>query len=385
MFSERMAFAEGTNALAAARERRQGKGLPLIDLADSNPANAGFVWPPAVLAAALTGPGVQRQDPDPRGLPSAREAVRAYCSERGATVGTDRIFLCASTSEAYSWIFKLLCSPGDEVLVPEPAYPLLEVMAALECVTLRPYRLRPAGDGWSIDAATLVAGPRTRAVVCVNPSNPLGAFVDERDRVLLRDFAVRHSLAVLCDEVFLDYAADGGAVTWAGERQVPVFVLSGLSKVALAPQVKAGWIVVAGPDDFARQACARLEHVADAFLSVSTPAQLALPGLLAGASGLRREVILRCADSEAALRRWAGPNGCAVLPRQAGWTAVVRLPPGVDEERLLLAAIEEGAWAHPGFFYGMPAGSAHVVLSLLTPPDILAQGLVCLEKALRRA
>ncbi len=384
MFSGRLAFTEGVNALSLARDRRLRAGLPLTDLALSDPAAAGFTWPPSELAAALTRPGVERQEPDPRGLPSARGAVAAYYAARGASVAEDRIFLTASTSEGYAWIFKLLCAPGDEVLVPEPSYPLLEVLAALECVKLRTYRLVPEGDGWRIDRATLNAGPRTRAVVCVNPSNPLGALVGEADRGVLRDFARRHGLAVLCDEVFLDYPSAGPAATWAGEQEVPLFVLSGLSKVALAPQLKAGWIVAAGPAAWALEACARLEHVADAFLSVSTPAQLALPWLLEAAGPLRLRVIERCAESERALSRWAADGGCRVLPRQAGWTAVVALPPGVDEERLLAAAIEEGVWAHPGFFYGMPEGGAHVVISLLTPPDRLERGLKGLEKALRR-
>lgn len=384
MFSERLAFAEGVNALSAAKRRRLARGLPLVDLADSNPAAAGFVWPASLLAEALAGEGVVRQDPDPRGLLTARDAVSGYYRERGASVAASDVFLSASTSEGYAWLFKLLCSPGDEVLVPEPSYPLLEVIAALECVRLRTYRLVPEGDGWRIDPSSLTAGPRTRAVVCVNPSNPLGSFVGGADREVLRGFARAHGLVILCDEVFLDYPSGAGATTWAGEREVPLCVLSGLSKVALAPQIKSGWIVVAGPDGFVRDASLRLEHVADAFLSVSTPAQLAMPRLLREAAPMRESVRRRCAESESVLRAWAGAHGCSVLPRQAGWTAVLRLPPGVDEERLLTAAIDEGTWAHPGFFYGMPPGFPVVVLSLLTPSEPLSQGLDCLEKALRR-
>ncbi|MFM9000843.1 MAG: aminotransferase class I/II-fold pyridoxal phosphate-dependent enzyme, partial [Opitutia bacterium] len=172
---------------------------------------------------------------------------------------------------------------------------------------------------------------------------------------------------------------------WAGETEAPIFVLSGLSKVALAPQVKAGWVVVGGPDAFADAACARLEHVADAFLSVSTPAQLALPRLLSGAHPLREAVVRRCAESESALRKWAEANGCSVLPRQGGWTAVLRLPAGVEEERLLLAAVDEGVWAHPGYFYGMPSELPCCVVSLLTPSETLRDGLESLGKALRRS
>ena len=389
MFSSRLDFADTANALSKARERRRQAGLPLVDLADSNPANAGFAWSVPELSPLLRRDGIQRQDPSPQGQAATRSAISDYYSVRGARVPADRIFLSASTSEGYSWLFKLLCDPGDEVLVPEPAYPLLEVLAALEGVVLRPYRLLPAGGEWVIDQTTLSVGRRTRAIVCVNPSNPTGAFVGRRDRDVLRGFAQKHGLAVLCDEVFLDYAAEGAASagTWAGESQVALFVLSGLSKVALAPQLKLGWVVVAGPVDFALEACRRLEHVADAFLSVNTPTQLALPDLLRRAEPLRASVRARCAQSEAVLRQWAADSGhgCAVLPRPAGWTAVLTLPAGVSEERVLLAAIEEGVWAHPGYFYGMSPATPCLVFSVLTPPDVLLAGLAALDRALRRS
>jgi aspartate/methionine/tyrosine aminotransferase len=332
--------------------------------------------------------GVQRQDPNPLGMASARTAISDYYSSRGARVPVDQLFLTASTSEAYSWVFKLLCNPGDEVLVPEPAYPLLEVIAALEGVTLRPYQLVQLAGEWVIDAATLSVNRQTRAVLCINPSNPTGAFVGRRDRDVLRGFALKNGLAIVCDEVFLDYPAEGVASpgTWAGEANVMTFVLSGLSKVALAPQLKLGWIVVAGPATSTLEACRRLEHIADAFLSVNTPAQLALPDLLRRAEPLRSLVRTRVAQGEATLRAWVASTavGCTVLPRPAGWTAILTLPPGVHEDRFLMNALSEGVWAHPGYFYGMPTTVPSVVLSLLTPPDALSTGLQALDRALKR-
>lgn len=389
MFSSRLDFADTANVLSKARDRRRRAGQPTIDLADSNPANAGFAWSVPDLGPLLRRDGIQRQDPHAQGLEATRTAISDYYSVRGARVPADRIFLSASTSEGYSWIFKLLCNPGDEVLVPEPAYPLLEVLAALEGVVLRPYRLLPAGNEWVIDQTTLSVTRQTRAIVCINPSNPTGAFVGRRDRDVLRGFAQKHGLAIVCDEVFLDYAAEGVASpgSWAGEAQVATFVLSGLSKVALVPQLKLGWIVVAGPVDFALEACRRLEHIADAFLSVNTPVQLALPDLLRRAEPLRAAVRARCAQSEAVLRKWVADSGhaCAVLPRAAGWTAILTLPPGVSEERLLLNAIDEGVWAHPGYFYGMSQATPCLVFSVLTPPDVLLAGLAALDRALRRS
>lgn len=389
MFSSRLSFADTTNALSKAKAKRLASGQPVLDLSDSNPANAGFAWSAADLGPLLRRDGIQRQDPNPLGLASARTAISDYYSSRGARVPVDQLFLTASTSEAYSWVFKLLCNPGDEVLVPEPAYPLLEVIAALEGVTLRPYQLVQLAGEWVIDAATLSVNRQTRAVLCINPSNPTGAFVGRRDRDVLRGFALKHGLALVCDEVFLDYPAEGTVSpgTWVGESQVPMLVLSGLSKVALAPQLKLGWVVTAGPADFIREAGRRLEHVADAFLSVNTPVQLAAVDLLRRAEPLRAAVRARVAQNEAALRAWvaAGGQPCSVLPRPAGWSAILTLPPGVAEERFLLRGVEEGVWAHPGYFYGMPASAPCVVLSLLTNPDAFSLGLAALDRALRRS
>ncbi len=388
MFSTRLSFADTTNALSKAKEKRLAAGQPVLDLSDSNPANAGFAWSATDLGPLLRRDGIQRQDPTPFGLSSARTAVSDYYSSRGARVPVDRLCLTASTSEAYSWVFKLLCNPGDEILVPEPAYPLLEVIAALEGVTLRPYQLVQLAGEWVIDSATLSVNRQTRAILAINPSNPTGAFVGRRDRDVLRGFALKNGLAIVCDEVFLDYPAEGVASpgTWAGEANVLTFVLSGLSKVALAPQLKLGWIVVAGPAIATLEACRRLEHIADAFLSVNTPAQLALPDLLRRAEPLRALVRTRLAQGEATLRTWttASATGCTVLPRPAGWTAVLALPPGVHEDRFVMNALSEGVWLHPGYFFGMPPSLPSVVLSLLTPPDGLSAGLQGLERALKR-
>lgn len=389
MFSSRLAFADSMNALSRAKERRRLAGLPVIDLADSNPANAGFVWPLAELSALLRREGIQRQNPEAHGLFSTRTAIVDYYLARGVRLTEDRIFLTASTSEGYAWLFKLLCNPGDEILVPEPAYPLLEVIAALEGVVIRPYRLVQLAGEWVIDASTLTASRQTRAVLCINPSNPTGSFVSKRDRDLLKGFALKNSLAILCDEVFLDYAAEGvvSPGTWAGENQVAHFVLSGLSKVALTPQLKVGWIVVSGPLDTVQEASRRLEHIADAFLSVNTPAQLALPDLLRRAGPIRSAIMARVKQNELTLKKWASDSGhgCQVLNRFSGWMGILVLPSGVGEERFLLRALDEGIWAHPGYFYGMPSTIPSIVLSLLLNPDQFIAGLGALDRALRRS
>ena len=389
MFSDRLSFADSSNALSKAKEKRRVAGLPTVDMTDANPANAGFGWSVVELGTLLRREGIQRQDPDARGLGSARTAIADYYTARGVRIAAERLFLSASTSESYSWLFKLLCNPGDEILVPEPAYPLLEVIAALEGVTLRPYRMVQLANEWVIDPASLTASRQTRAIICINPSNPTGAFVSRRDRDILRAFALKNHCAIICDEVFLDYPAEGVASpgTWADETQVALYVLSGLSKVALAPQLKIGWIVVAGPTDTAAESCRRLEHIADAFLSVNTPAQIALPDLLRRAEPLRVAVRTRVAQNEAALKTFLTATGhpCRTLPRPAGWMAILALPPGVAEEAFLFNALNEGVWAHPGYFYGMPATLPSVILSLLLDPQVFAQGLAGLDRALKRS
>ncbi len=388
MFSSRLSFADDSNALSKARERRRTAGLPTLDLADANPATAGFGWSVLELGTLLRRDGIQRQDPDAHGLSSARTAIADYYLARGTRLTPDRIFLSASTSEGYSWLFKLLCNPGDEILVPEPAYPLLEVIASLEGVTLRPYRLVQLAGEWVIDMASLTASRQTRAIVCINPSNPTGAFVSRRDRDILRNFALKNSLAVICDEVFLDYPAEGVSSpgTWAGETQVALYVLSGLSKVAVAPQLKVGWIIVSGPTDTVQESCRRLEHIADAFLSVNTPGQLALPDLLRRAEPIRAAIRTRVSENQQILKDWVVSSGhaCTVLPRPAGWMAILGLPPGVSEERLLLNALDEGVWAHPGYFYGMSSNLPSVILSLLPKSSDFSEGLSGLDRALRR-
>ncbi|MEY3583360.1 MAG: hypothetical protein RJA48_443 [Verrucomicrobiota bacterium] len=372
MFSTRLAFADAPNALSKVKAKRLSANLPVLDMTDANPASAGFGWSVAELGSFMRKEGLQRQEPDP-----------------GVRVSADRLFLSASTSEGYSWLFKLLCNPGDEILVPEPAYPLLEVLAALEGVTLRPYKLTQLAGEWVIDSGQIKVSARTKAIVCINPSNPTGAFVGRRDRDLLRNFVLKHSLAIICDEVFLDYPAEGvvSPGTWVDETQVALYVLSGLSKVAVAPQLKVGWIVVAGPANHAAESCRRLEHIADAFLSVSTGAQLALPDLLRRAEPLRASLRARVAQNEAALKAWvvAAGHPCSVLPRPAGWMGILALPPGVSEERLLLNALDEGIWAHPGYFYGMPETTGYLILSLLLDPAQFSEGLKGLDRAMRRS
>lgn len=325
-------------------------------------------------------------DPNPRGLVSAREAVAGYYAGHGARVGVDDLVIATSTSECYSYLFRLLCDPGDEVLVAQPSYPLFDFLADLDDVRLKPYPLF-YDHGWWIDEAELerAIGPTTRAVLVVHPNNPTGHWTNAAERVRLEEMCSRHGLALIVDEVFLDYPlresaanGDSSARSFAtGEHPVLTFVLSGMSKIAGLPQMKAAWIATFGPERDRAEALARLEVIADTFLSMNAPVQLALPEWLRGASKVQRQILERARGNLAVLQRIAAeePGRLQVLDVEAGWSAVMSLPACAGEggcaERLLL---ERGVVVHPGNFYGMSGGN-RVVVSLIGSAAEFEEGI----------
>ncbi len=374
MLSSRTAWDLAANALAARTEALRASGRTVLDLAESNPTRAGLAWDPAELTAALADPRVASYEPTPQGLLAAREAVARYLAARGAAVDPGRVLLTASTSEAYALLFKLLCDPGDEVLVPAPSYPLLDLLADLEAVRLVRYPMRYDGS-WHLDRAALEAsiGPRTRAVVVVSPANPTGAVLDADELAGLDRLCAANDLALLGDEVFADSALRPCPSVAAGEREALAFHLSGLSKVCGLPQLKVGWIAAAGPSSRVEPALARLEVVSDAYLSVSGPAQLALPGLLARRERFLAPLRVRLAANRATL---AGVRGAAadVLASAGGWSAVLRIGETIDEEALCLDLLDEGVVVQPGFFYDFER-QGYLVVSLLPPPPEFAAGI----------
>jgi alanine-synthesizing transaminase len=373
MPSARTAWNLEANALAARVDRARESGRPLLDLAESNPARVGLSWPAAELAAALADPRVASYDPSPQGLPEAREAVARYLAERGDAVPPDRILLTASTSEAYALLLKLLCDPGDDVLVPAPAYPLLDLLADLEAVRLVRYPLRYDG-AWHVDLAELEAAitPRTRAIVVVSPSNPTGALLAAEERARLDAICGSRDLALVGDEVFSDTAL-APAASVLGAREALAFHLSGASKVCGLPQLKVAWIAAAGPPARVAPALERLELAADAYLSVSGPSQLALPRVLAARERFLAPLRARLAANRAALAAIRGAPFDA-LPSAGGWAAVLRIGETVDEEALCLALLEDDVIVQPGFFYDFER-PGHLVLSLLPSPEVFAAGL----------
>jgi len=392
MFARRAGWDLTPNELTRRVAARREAGLPLLDLTDTNPTRCGLSAPAALLAEALSAlardPRALVYEAAPAGLAEARAAVAAHHARAGAAVAPEQVLLTAGTSEGYAHLFRLLADPGDCVLVPQPSYPLFEFLAALEGVETGTYALawRPGDRRFAIDLDSVAraAGPRTRAVVVVTPHNPTGAVVSPEEARALRAFCAGRGLALVSDEVFADTtggeAPAPGLLSGSDAEDGPLtFVLSGLSKMLALPQAKLAWIVVSGPAAQRDEAIARLEILADTFLSVNGPFQTLVPRLLAGREAVRRELCARLARNRAALdEALAGCRRVSRLPSEAGWSAIVRVAPTgaaepPDEEALVLDLLDrDGLLVHPGFFFdlapdatGSPA--AHLVLSLL--PD----------------
>ena len=377
MFSTRVPADLAPNRLTIAERAIRARGGRLIDLTETNPTRVGLAYPQAA-PAALASPASLGYDPQPFGLASAREAVAETILAGGRPVDPARVILTASTSEAYSFLFKLLCDPGDEVLVPVPSYPLFEHLTRLELVGIRSYPLEYHGT-WSIDvhAVESAATTRTRAVLVVSPNNPTGSMLTRADLSALAAFCASRGLALVGDEVFCDYAIDprpdvAGVLEQA---EALTFSLGGLSKSAGLPQMKLGWMTAGGPSPLVNAALARLEIICDAFLSVSTPVQLAARALLAHGGAIRSLIVERVRRNLGVLQATAaGHPDCSVLRVEGGWSAVVRVPATRPEESLVLDLLEQdGVLVHPGYFFDFPH-EAFVVVSLLPDPESFREG-----------
>jgi alanine-synthesizing transaminase len=375
LFSSRLEWDAQPNPLSALLAEKRRQGAPILDLTESNPTRAGLNYAAGELLSALADSRALRYDPDPRGLLSAREAVSEHYARRGVEVPAARILLTASTSEAYSYLFKLLTDPGDEILVPRPSYPLFDYLSAMESITVRPYPLRYDGV-WHIDLPALANAitTRTRAIVVVNPNNPTGSYLKRPEWERLQTFG----LPILSDEVFSDFAflPDSQRIpTLAGQNNVLTFSMSGLSKIAGLPQMKLGWIVASGPDHPA--ALDGLEWIADTYLSVSTPIQLALPRLLTAAQPVQDQIRFQTRSNLEHLREnlLAAASPCRCLDIEGGWYAILEVPRiRTEEEWVLQLLAEKDVLVQPGFFYDFES-EAFLVLSLLTPPTIFIEGL----------
>jgi aspartate/methionine/tyrosine aminotransferase len=375
MFSSRLRQAAGRNRLAVALDRRRASGGAIIDLTLSNPTRAGLTYPGGMLAPLAQDRSLC-YDPEPFGLLSARQAVSDDFARRGLAVPANRTVLTASTSEAYSLLFKLLCDPGDAVLAPRPSYPLVEHLTDLDAVVLEHYRLEFHGR-WELDLQELrekAGSVRMRAIVMINPNNPTGSVVTDAELDAVASIARDHDLALISDEVFADYPIAGANPASAlRQEKALTFALGGLSKSAGLPQVKLGWIAAGGPARLVGDALERLETICDAYLSVATPAQVAAADLLAAGASVRTQIHERVRQNLAQLTAIAAANAaCAVLPVEAGWYAVVQVPAVRSEDAIVLDLLEQaGVLVHPGYFFDFER-EAFLVVSLLPDPHVFA-------------
>ncbi len=386
MFSSRTRWDLSNNRLSLLLERKRRDRRAILDLTESNPTRVGLPYPAGEILAALADPESLVYEPSPRGLPAARKAVSGVFADRDLRVDPEDVFLTASTSEAYAWLFKLLAEPGDDVLVPRPSYPLFEYLTRLESLRLVSYPLVDDG-GWSVDLAALEGevGPRTRAVVVVSPNNPTGSYLKREELSAIAAICREREMALIGDEVFAEYAFATDprrAESVLQAKDVLSFSLGGLSKLAGLPQLKVGWAAVGGPEDLRREARGRLELLGDTYLPVNSPVQQALPRLLQIAKGIRTDLRKRIHGNrmalEGVLRR--APS-CRMLPSEGGWSAVLKIPATRSEEEWVLALLEEDeVLVHPGYFFDF-SSPAYLVLSLLPAEESLREGV---ERILRR-
>jgi alanine-synthesizing transaminase len=385
MFSRRTDWKLEENAYTRALRRHRESGRPVLDLTVSNPTTCGFRYDEAAILSAFQTRAALAYDPQPKGLPQARAAVVEYYRQKdpSAHLDPERFLLTTGTSEAYSFLFRLLCEPGDEVLIARPSYPLFDFLAGIQDVKLHPFHLL-YDHGWQIDFHDLerAIGGRTRAILVVHPNNPTGHFIGTGEAGQLNALCLKHQLALVVDEVFLDYEinADAGPKrrhgSFVSNGQALTFVLSGLSKIAALPQMKVGWIAVSDPDAFVGDALARLELIADTYLSLSAPLQHSLPVLLAQRHTMLPQLMARIGSNLRQLdSQLSRQTLVSRLEVEGGWYAVLRVPAVQSDEEIAIRLLEEhSVLVHPGHFYDFPE-QGYLVVSLLTPASDFSTGI----------
>jgi alanine-synthesizing transaminase len=386
MFSHRTSWNLERNALSKALADHRAAGKPLIDLTQSNPTACGFHFDSREILAAFDNSANLTYQPDHQGLPQARQAIVDYYLSRNCKVDSADIFLTASTSEAYSFVFRTLCNPGDEILIPQPGYPLFNFLADIQDVTLTRYPLL-YDHGWQIDMHALQQAitPHTRAAIVVHPNNPTGHFCKPAEIEALSTLCANRHLAIISDEVFLDFnLRQSTPQTFASNSQALTFTLSGISKISGLPQMKVAWLIVTGAETVKRQAIARLEMIADTFLSVSTPAQHALPVFLQQRENFHRQWLQRAQNNLAQLDALlATQELCARLETEGGWYVVLRVPLNAGSDELAMELLTtRSVYVHPGHFYDFPA-NGYLVVSLITPESEFSAGISALIEVLR--
>ena len=379
MFADRTDWNLTPNRLSEALSHHRAAGKPLIDLTASNPTACGFLYGQEAILHALSNPEVLSYEPSARGLESARRAVVSYYAARNTQISPEDILLTISTSEAYSFIFRTLCDSGDELLIPEPSYPLFGFLADIQDVRLVRYPLL-YDHGWQIDFHTLEQAitPRSRGVIVVHPNNPTGHFTKPAEFVQLNKFCASRQMALIADEVFLDFTlGENPPLSFAANCSALTFTVSGISKISGLPQMKAAWLITSGPEPLKQQAFARLELIADTYLSMNAPVQLALPAFLEQRHTFQRQVLTRIRKNIAELDRLlAQQSHCTRLHLEGGWYAVLRVPATRSDEDFAIDLLTtKDVYVHPGHFYDSPSDGL-LIVSLITREHEFAEGIL---------
>ena len=378
MFSQRTNWTLTRNRYTQAIEEARAKNISFIDLTVANPTQCGLRYDTAAILASFQSPEALSYDPQPKGLLPARQEVAAYYAQDHEVVDSNSVYLTTSTSEAYSYLFRLLCDPQDEVLVPAPSYPLFDFLADLQDVRLVRYPLEYA-QGWLIDFKSLATAitSRTRAILLVHPNNPTGSYIRQEEANRLNQLCREHNLALIVDEVFLDYSIGARRVqSFAANQEALTFTLSGLSKVAALPQMKIAWFVVSGPETLTGPAMERLDVIADTYLSMGSPSQHAVPGLFAQRGSLRTQLLLRIRANRAELQRQlAGNTNCELLDADGGWYAVIRARTAQPDEDIAIDLLQQKhVLVQPGHFYDF-RNNGYFVVSLIGQPEEFSAGI----------
>lgn len=379
MFAQRTNWKLSTNKYTQALEDFRFSGQSFVDLTISNPTLCGFRYNAEAILGAFQNSKSLSYEPEPKGLLTAREEVaRYYKEDHGVLIDPESLLLTTSTSEAYSYVFRLLCNPHDEILVPRPSYPLFDFLGDLQDVSLLPYSLEYA-HGWFIDFHSLIRAltPRTRAVLLVHPNNPTGSYIHTEEMQRLNELCRERHLALIVDEVFLNYTlVDAPHTSFVANRDVLTFTLSGLSKIAALPQMKVAWLAVSGPDSGREPAVERLEIIADTYLSLNAPTQWAFPTLFQQRKSLQPQVLNRTRTNWSCLKSLTAEHGtCELLDVEGGWYAVLRVSNGRADEELAIHLLRNArVLVHPGHFYDF-SSDEFLVLSLIGPPDEFGKGV----------
>ncbi len=383
MYAKRTQWDLNPNPLSVKLEAFRKEGISYLDLTVSNPTQCRLDFPADDILSCFRQPDDLNYEPEPKGMLKARQSVCEFYSARGYSLDPDQMILTASTSEAYSFLFKLLADPGNEILIPTPSYPLFDYLAGLNDVRLRPYQLF-YDNHWCLDVQTLRDNitPLTKALILVNPNNPTGSSFSEIEYREIINICKDYQLALISDEVFMDFPFEGESLkSFLAESEVLCFVLGGLSKTLALPQMKLSWIYASGPESFLRESLSRLELIADTYLSVNTPIQNALPKLLALSGPIQSMIQSRISQNRNLifdfLQRVPEVD---YLQAQGGWSAILRIPWGLDEDKFTLTLLDKDeVYVHPGYFFDI-SGNRSVVLSLLTDVKNMHRGLEILGK-----